>query len=106
MFGFFERYQRQSLDASKGDFVSISGPYKGQTFDDFGSEINEGMIRQLSLKPTRTERKFFESLNKHLEQSDNVVLNLTLLKSKHSDLYERTMNFVKTHQNKIIDVTE
>ncbi|GLS24769.1 hypothetical protein [Marinibactrum halimedae] len=107
-YGYFDRYKRPSPDAPKGDFISLSGPYKGQTFDDFGSEINEGMIRQLEKKPVKTERKFFESLEKHLEDADNVILNLTVLKSKNNDLYKRAMKYIDSHElkDKIIDVTK
>ncbi|CCN73826.1 hypothetical protein VIBNISFn118_950001 [Vibrio nigripulchritudo SFn118] len=44
-FGYFERYQRPTSDSPKGDYISLSGECRGQTFDDFGSEINDGMIR-------------------------------------------------------------
>ena len=107
-FGYFGRYQRPSADAPKGDFQSLSGPYAGKTFDDFGSEISDGMIKQLQFKPTRTEKKFFESLELHLKEADYVILNLTKLKADAPALYQRTLSHVENHPmlHKVINVTE
>lgn len=107
-YGYFDRYQRPSPHSPKGDFIAISGKYKDQTFDDFGSEINEGMIRQIQRKPNQTKRKFFESLENHLQESDHVILNLTKLKKDFPSLYTETIEYVSKHPNKhkVIDVTK
>ena len=107
-FGYFGRYQRPSPDAPKGDFYSLSGPYKGKTFDDFGSEISDGMIKQLQIKPKNTERLYFESLEQHLTEADYVILNISKLKAQAPSLYEKTLIYINNHPmtNKVINVTK
>lgn len=107
-FGYFGRYQRPSPDAPKGDHYSLSGPYKGQTFDDFGSEISQGMIKQLKIKPKNTERLYFESLEQHLNEADHVILNVSKLKAEAPSLYEKTLIYINNHPNarKVINVTK
>ena len=66
------------------------------------------MIKQLQRKPVKTERKFFESLENHLQQSDNVVLNLSVLKSQNNQLYLKSLDYIDNHplKNKVINVTK
>ncbi|WP_231109572.1 hypothetical protein, partial [Vibrio nigripulchritudo] len=64
--------------------------------------------RQLQKKPIKTERKFFESLENHLQQSDNVILNLSMLKKHHNDLYLKSIEFINSHplKFKVINVSK
>lgn len=110
-YGYFGRYTRDMNDpnAKKGDFISLSGPYKGKTFDDFGSEISDGMIRQLnSKKKAKEEKAFLSSLQTHLDDADHVILNLTHLKANAPSLYDKAMEKVLNHPNasQVIDVTK
>lgn len=107
-YGYFERYTRPDPSAPKGDFISLSGDYQGETFDDFGSNIDEGMLTSLKRNRDKTEQQYFCSLEKHLQKADHVVLNIETLKNKEHGLYLKTMDYLHKHdlKHKVIDATD
>ncbi|WP_305953194.1 fibronectin type III domain-containing protein [Emticicia oligotrophica] len=105
-YGYFERYK--AIDnTTKGDWVSLSGPYRGKTFDETGGGIAEMAISEFARKPSQ-KRKFFESLDIHFIKSDYVVLNLTNMKRLEPTLYTETMDYIinKFGTNKLINITK
>ncbi|WP_435356917.1 fibronectin type III domain-containing protein [Emticicia sp. SJ17W-69] len=105
-YGYFERYK--AIDnTTKGDWISLSGQYRGKTFDETGGGIAEMAISEFARKPSQ-KRKFFESLDIHFLKPDYVVLNLTNMKRLEPTLYAETIDYItnKFGTNKLINITK
>ncbi|MFA0961873.1 hypothetical protein AB9P05_08690 [Roseivirga sp. BDSF3-8] len=107
--GYFERFQAKPGSGRKGDWIGLSGKGKDKTFDEFGGSIpdNPYAVGEITRK-AKSKRLFFESLDEHFAKSDYVVLNLTNLKRHNLNLFNETMEYIRTNFeiNKLIDITK
>ncbi len=94
-YGYFERYKSNNDNDSKGDWISLSGKYKGKTFDLFGLPDDE-LIINLNDKKTSLRKKFFGSLDKHFEKADFVILDIEHAKKHNLAFYEEIMSYIET----------
>ena len=104
-YGYFERFK--STAEKKGDWISLSGDYKGKTFDEFGGELGEVALSEFARKPSQ-KAKFFKSIDLHFTKADYVVLNLTEMKRLQPSLYEETLNYISTKfgEAKLINISK
>lgn len=90
-YGFFKRYKRPSLDAPKGDWISLEN---GKTYDHFGIP-DDAKIVDVNANLPKQREKLFENLDKHFEQADFVVLDIEHVKKYNLKFYEEIMTHIK-----------
>tara|TARA_R110000796_G_scaffold250788_2_gene380596 strand:- start:106792 stop:107778 length:987 start_codon:yes stop_codon:yes gene_type:complete len=105
VYGYFERFK--STADKKGDWISLSGPYKGKTFDEIGGGIGETALSEFA-RVAKKKRQFFESIDLHFTKADYVVLNLTEMKRIQPSLYEEILNYISTKfgNTKLINISK
>jgi len=104
-YGYFARYK--SSPEKKGDWISLSGPYKGKTFDEFGGGIDEKALEVFSKVPVQ-KKLYFKSIDLHFDKADYVILNLTKMKIVNPELYQETLQYIvnKYGNSKLINITK
>lgn len=104
-YGYFKRFK--SNESKKGDWISLSGEYKGKTFDEFGGEINEFALNEFKRKSSQ-KTKYFKSIDTHFIKADYVILNLGQMKKISPELYNETLQYITTKygNTKLINITE
>ncbi len=104
-YGYFDRFK--STADKKGDWISLSGEYKGKTFDEIGGNLGETALSEFARKPSQ-KSKFFESIDLHFTKADYVVLNLTEMKRLQPSLYEETLSYISTKfgNSKLINISK
>ncbi len=104
-YGYFKRFK--STENRKGDWISLSGKYRGKTFDEFGGEINEFALNEFKRKPSQ-KAKYFKSIDTHFIKADYVILNLGQMKKIYPELYDETLEYIITKygNSKLINITK
>jgi predicted phage tail protein len=95
--GYFDRFK--APPGKKGDWVSVSGKNKGQTFDHFGLPDKESVIKSNAAlntdgSPSVQRVKFFESLDEHFRKADHVILDIEAVKVHLPAFYNEIMAYI------------
>jgi hypothetical protein len=104
-YGYFARFK--STQEKKGDWISLSGKYKGKTFDEIGGTLGEMALSEFIRKPSQ-KIKFFKSIDEHFLKADYIVLNLSEMKRLNPSLYEETLAYIETKfgKSKLINISK